>query len=331
MRILVTGCAGFIGSVVTTFGLLQKMDVYGVDDGSTASNLEDIKRVLGEKFYQGDAVTCPFTDIDVVIHLAAKTMVMESEVEKMSYLQGNVGLTMQLLDKYRGAGFVFASTSDVYSPGAVVGKESKIDPGSWYGKTKLACEDYVRHMASNAVVLRFMNVCGAVHANTKKFGHLMLGDQKFGEVLPIFAKRAIDGLPLEIYGGDYMTDDGTPERDFVHVLDVARAVIDSVKMVASGNSGTFVVGTGDTTSIKELAHMVASVAVSHKLPDVSISIVTGRGVDYGYMNSDPQAWVPGWAPRSVVIDCVQSTMQYMLAKRGKMPEAPKEIKRVILH
>jgi UDP-glucose 4-epimerase len=159
--------------------------------------------------------------IDTIIHLAAKTIVTESEKKPKLYYKANVLGTSSLLDAAKNSSvknFLFSSTAAVYgSKIRYVNEKSKTLPDSVYGKTKLQAEDLVkRNFKKNYIILRYFNVVGA--SPSKKIGLI----NKYGQLFKNFAVEILKNKPkLSVYGKDYNTKDGTCIRDFIHVSDLA--------------------------------------------------------------------------------------------------------------
>ena len=225
-NILVTGGAGYIGSHIVE-ELVKKnfLKIFIVDDLSTGH-----KRLINKKatFIKANINKTQLikkiilkNKIDTIIHLAAKTIVTESEKKPKLYYKANVLGTSSLLDAAKNSSvknFLFSSTAAVYgSKISYVNEKSKTLPDSVYGKTKLQAEDLVkRNFKKNYIILRYFNVVGA--SPSKKIGLI----NKYGQLFKNFAVEILKNKPkLKIYGKDYNTKDGTCIRDFIHVSDLA--------------------------------------------------------------------------------------------------------------
>jgi UDP-glucose 4-epimerase len=225
-NILVTGGAGYIGSHIVE-QLVKKnfLKIFIVDDLSTGH-----KRLINKKatFIKANINKTQLikkiilkNKIDTIIHLAAKTIVTESEKKPKLYYKANVLGTRSLLDAAKNSSvknFLFSSTAAVYgSKISYVNEKSKTLPDSVYGKTKLQAEDLVkRNFKKNYIILRYFNVVGA--SPSKKIGLI----NKYGQLFKNFAVEILKNKPkLKIYGKDYNTKDGTCIRDFIHVSDLA--------------------------------------------------------------------------------------------------------------
>lgn len=225
-NILVTGGAGYIGSHIVE-ELVKKnfLKIFIVDDLSTGH-----KRLINKKatFIKANINKTQLikkiilkNKIDTIIHLAAKTIVTESEKKPKLYYKANVLGTSSLLDAAKNSSvknFLFSSTAAVYgSKIRYVNEKSKTLPDSVYGKTKLQAEDLVkRNFKKNYIILRYFNVVGA--SPSKKIGLI----NKYGQLFKNFAAEILKNKPkLSVYGKDYNTKDGTCIRDFIHVSDLA--------------------------------------------------------------------------------------------------------------
>jgi UDP-glucose 4-epimerase len=225
-NILVTGGAGYIGSHIVE-QLVKKnfLKIFIVDDLSTGH-----KRLINKKatFIKANINKTQLikkiilkNKIDTIIHLAAKTIVTESEKKPKLYYKANVLGTSSLLDATKNSSvknFLFSSTAAVYgSKISYVNEKSKTLPDSVYGKTKLQAEDLVkRNFKKNYIILRYFNVVGA--SPSKKIGLI----NKYGQLFKNFAVEILKNKPkLSVYGKDYNTKDGTCIRDFIHVSDLA--------------------------------------------------------------------------------------------------------------
>ena len=225
-NILVTGGAGYIGSHIVE-ELVKKnfLKIFIVDDLSTGH-----KRLINKKatFIKANINKTQLikkiilkNKIDTIIHLAAKTIVTESEKKPKLYYKANVLGTSSLLDAAKNSlvkNFLFSSTAAVYgSKIRYVNEKSKTLPDSVYGKTKLQAEDLVKkNFKKNYIILRYFNVVGA--SPSKKIGLI----NKYGQLFKNFAVEILKNKPkLSVYGKDYNTKDGTCIRDFIHVSDLA--------------------------------------------------------------------------------------------------------------
>ncbi len=277
MNILVTGGAGYIGSH-TVVELTKAGHVPIILDdfrNSRESVLDGLETILGSrpKTYVGDCTDADFVEtvflaeqIDGVIHFAALKAVGESIEKPLLYYRNNIGSLVTVLDatlRHGVKAFVFSSSATVYGePDSLPIKET--DPRkpatSPYGNTKQIGEDILRDttLASagslRSIALRYFNPIGAHESGT--IGELPLGIPN--NLVPYLTQTAA-GLRerLTIFGDDYETADGTCIRDYIHVVDLARAHIAALDHLFSSETDqpaydVYNVGTGHGTSVAEL-------------------------------------------------------------------------------
>lgn len=252
MAILVTGGAGYIGSH-TVLSLLQRGDDVVVLDNLSNASRESINRVeklTGKTatFCEGDILDRAFlrdifasNSISAVIHFAGLKAVGESTRKPLEYYQNNVTGTLVLLEEMRSAGvnqFIFSSSATVYGADAPVPYVETTPIGgttSPYGTSKLMVEQILRDYAKanpafKTIALRYFNPVGAHESG-------LIGEDPNGipnNLLPYIAQVAIGRLEkLGIFGGDYPTKDGTGERDYIHVMDLAEGHLKALDHIAS--------------------------------------------------------------------------------------------------
>ena len=232
MRLLVTGGAGYVGSVVAAQLIAAGHDVTVLDDLSTGH----ADAVPGAaKFVAGDlrdrATDVLAQGIDAVLHFAAKSLVGESVANPVLYWGSNLGGTLALLEAMRAADvrtIVFSSTAATYGePESVpIEETAPTRPTSPYGASKLAVDtalsEYSRMYGFGAVSLRYFNVAGAFRSDAGAW----LGERHAVEthLIPNILRIARDKSgPVSIFGDDYPTADGSCIRDYIHVSDLADA------------------------------------------------------------------------------------------------------------
>jgi UDP-glucose-4-epimerase GalE len=199
-----------------------------------------------------------------VIHFAAYIAVGESTREPALYFSNNVGGTVSLLEAMARAEvkrLVFSSTAAVYGdPDKVpITEDARIAPVSPYGESKAMVEKILRdidhYRGLRSVALRYFNACGA----EPEAG---LGEAHDPEthLIPLLFRAAVTGEPIQIFGDDYATPDGTCIRDYVHVSDLAAAHVAALDhLMAGGASGAFNAGTGMGLTVMELVRTVEEV------------------------------------------------------------------------
>lgn len=275
MKILVTGGAGFIGSHTVVELYSSGFQPVIVDNLSNSEEkaLAGIERIIGQKipFYSADcndrsALMAIFEKehIEGVIHFAASKAVGESVEKPLMYYQNNIGSTVLLLEIIQAFGvknFVFSSSCTVYGQPdelPVTEETPRKEAASPYGNTKRICEDIIRDVVVSkvglkAISLRYFNPIGA--HESAEIGELPRGVPS--NLVP-YITQAAAGLrgQLVVFGDDYDTADGTCVRDFIHVVDLAKAHVKALELLDKTNQenyyDVFNVGTGDGATVLQL-------------------------------------------------------------------------------
>jgi UDP-glucose 4-epimerase len=253
MRLLVTGGAGYIGSVVAAQLVAAGHDVTVLDDLSTG-HADAVPS--GARFVQGDlrgdAAPVLAGGIDAVLHFAAKSLVGESVAKPGLYWSDNLGGSLALLEAMRAAEvrtIVFSSTAATYGEPESVPVEESAEPrpANPYGESKLAVDtalaEYARMHGFGAVSLRYFNVAGAFRDQ----GGNWLGERHTVEthLIPNILKIARDqSRPVSIFGDDYPTPDGSCIRDYIHVADLAAAHLLALAACRPGEHQIYNLGCG---------------------------------------------------------------------------------------
>ena len=272
MKILVTGGAGYIGSIVSEYLLEEGHEVIVIDNLSTGHTEAVDSRIRFHKMDLLDrAAIGPVLDsgVEAVCHFAAFSQVGESVTDPVKYWHNNVSGAVSLLSGMKDAGvrhFLFSSTAAVYGEpeSTPITEESCLAPVNAYGNTKLAIErlldDCRKGWGLNSLSLRYFNAAGASHIHGE--------DHKPETHLIPLVLDAAEGRrgELAVFGNDYPTPDGTCVRDYIHVKDLATAHLLGLDKLVEGYSGVLNLGNGRGFSVLE----VISAA----------SRVTGKDVPY---------------------------------------------------
>ena len=274
MKLLVTGGAGYIGSVVTRLLLDAGHEVVVLDDLCTG-HVEAVPaevELVRARIHDAARVLTPEAGFDGVLHFAGLIAAGESMVRPEIYWDNNVVGSLALLDAVRAAGvprLVFSSTAAVYgNPSELPITESAVKaPTNTYGATKLAIDLAIASEATahglGAVSLRYFNVAGALIRPS-----LMIGERHDPEthLIPIALQVAAGRRShLEIFGSDYPTVDGTCVRDYIHVADLARAHLLALEAATPKEHKIYNLGNGSGFTNQQVVEVVREVT-GHQLP-----------------------------------------------------------------
>ena len=307
MTVLVTGAAGYIGSVVAERLLEHGHAVAAFDDLSQGHRAAV---PAGAGFFEGDlrdrarlAEVMSAVHPDAVVHLAAEALVGESVTDPAKFFAVNVSGGLNLLDAMRGAGvrrLVFSSTAAVYGEPdeTPIREDAPLRPVNAYGASKLAFEQALPWYASayglRHVSLRYFNACGA----TAEHGEHHVPET---HLIAILLEVAL-GLRSEIriFGSDYDTPDGTCIRDYVHVADIAGAHLLALDRIDTIESGAFNLGNGTGFSNREVVEAARRVT-GHPIPAVAAPRRAGDPARL-VASADRACEVLGWSPRHRALD-----------------------------
>jgi UDP-glucose 4-epimerase len=260
MRVLVTGGAGYIGSVVAAQLVAAGHDVVVLDDLSTGY-AEAV--VDGVNFVKGTLRECAAEvlsdDIEAVLHFAAKSLVGESVANPAKYWSGNLGASVALLEAMREMhvrNIVFSSSAAVYGEPerTPITESDPTRPTSPYGATKIAVDttlsEFARMYGFGAISLRYFNVAGAHQTADGKW----LGERHNPEthLIPNVLAAATEGRAVKVFGDDYPTPDGTCVRDYIHVTDLADAHLRALAACRPGEHKVYNLGNGTGSSVREV-------------------------------------------------------------------------------
>ena len=227
IKVLITGSSGYIGSSLSLF-LQKKFTIKGLDKNksnyfkSTKINLLNINKL--------DKILKSFKP-DVVIHLAAQSLVDET-INKKKYFLNNIEATKNLIFCLKANNIynlVFSSTAAVYKyTNNPLKESSSLMPKSAYAKTKYECEKLIKLSNLNYIILRFFNVCSSLRFKGKIVGELHNPET---HLIPTVVYKNILKKKIYIYGNSYKTKDGTCVRDYVHIKDICIAIKKSINKI----------------------------------------------------------------------------------------------------
>ncbi len=330
--ILITGGLGYIGSHTVVELIAQGKEVLIVDDlsNSNLQVLEGLEKITGQSinFVQLDVKEAPplneliqaHPQLEGVIHFAAAKAVGESALNPLKYYQNNVGGLLNLLQSIpTNIPFIFSSSCTVYGDAdalPIVENSPIKRPKSPYGNTKKIGEEILEehsraHANFKAISLRYFNPIGA-HAS----GYI--GENPKGQpenLVPYITQSAVGKIPpLTVFGDDYPTADGTCVRDYIHVVDLARAHVAAFNRLEENKSKTayevFNVGTGQGHSVLEV--IASFERVSGKSLNYSIGPRREGDIVTAYANVDKALQQLNWSPKYSLDEAVHSAWQWEL-------------------
>ncbi|MBR3594737.1 UDP-glucose 4-epimerase GalE [Candidatus Saccharibacteria bacterium] len=330
MKILVTGGTGYIGSHTTVELIRAGHEVEILDNlfNSKIEVLDKIEKITGvkPKFYKVDLLDYPTTldvlknaGFEAVIHFAGMKAVGESVEKPLTYYENNIQGTVNLLKAMREAEvkkLVFSSSATVYgdkgadSARLVETMTTGVGVTNPYGWTKAMIEQIIKDVCVadpkfEATILRYFNPVGA-----DKSG--LIGEDPNGipnNLMPIVTKVYQGKIDkLVIYGDDYETEDGSCERDFIHVTDLAKGHLAALEHSCPGVS-IYNLGSGKATSVFEIVAAFEKLA-GQELPK---EIGARRAGDLAVVCANPAlAWEKlGWKTELTIEDAIADTLRYL--------------------
>jgi UDP-glucose 4-epimerase len=319
-KVLITGGAGYIGSVIASYLLDNGFEVALVDDLSTG-NKGPVD--ISATFHQGSILDESFlieslNGIDTVIHCAAKSLVGESFANAQLYSQVNTDGTDTLLKAMAQSGvnkIIFSSTAAVYGDANdnPLLENSQINPINPYGQSKYAAEQLVTEFVKKgkaAVTFRYFNVAGSYKSDNGEL--LAENHQNETHLIPKILKNTLrNGVDskVEIYGDNFPTKDGTCIRDYLHVQDLAHAHLLALEKLEMGVSKVFNLGSGVGYSVLEVLNEIEKVmgvklnrviSPARKGDPAVLLAAIGKAMDQ-----------LGWEPESSLNEIISSSWQGM--------------------
>jgi len=331
MKILVNGGAGFIGSHTTVELFSAGHTPIIVDDFSNSQKwiIDRIEQITSKrpKVYEGDCTDFNFMnsvfekekDIDGVIHFTAFKAVDESIQKPIPYYKNNINsllILLEVMQKHSVENIVFSSSATVYGDpdtNPLTESSPRKQATNPYGNTKLIAEDILRDIVtSNAniktIPLRYFNPIGAHESHL--IGELPSGVPS--NLVPYITQTAA-GIrdKLTVFGNDYNTPDGTCLRDFIHVVDLAKAHIATLEYLQKQKSpffDVFNVGTGNGTSVLELINAfekVNNTKVNYKIGPRRPGDVEACWADTKKINE-----VMGWKAQKTISEAMKDSWEW---------------------
>ena len=317
MKVLITGGNGYVGKAVSQ-ALSRNFDITVLDKGSTISTSSEYE-FISIDITDRESLSTLFqgNKFDVVIHLAALKSISESLQVPDLYESVNEIGTANLFETWnesiKNGLFIFASSAAVYGNldlGRPIREDDRCSPDNPYGNTKLNTEWYLTRLAAMSgkriSILRFFNVAGSYDGEVMEVSP--------SNLIPIIVSRGLNNQALTIYGSDFATTDGTPSRDYIHVLDVADAIEDLILATENSNEWgviqTFNLCSGFSFTVKQIFDLINETfgltMEAHYSPrrEGEVGIITGD-------NSKIES-VIGWTPKRTINDIINSYEKYFL-------------------
>ena len=317
-KILITGGAGFIGSVISSYLLDSGFEVAVIDDLSTGN-----KDALDERatFFQGSILdksflTTALAGVDTVIHCAAKSIVEESVSKPEVYEQVNYQGTKVLLDVMTQVGInkiIFSSTAAVYGEAKTqpISESASLSALNPYGESKIKCEEEIgKKVAAGlaAITFRYFNVAGSYKNNLGKV--FFENHQNESHLIPKILNKINKGdkeVTVDVYGDKWQTPDGSCIRDYLHVKDLAHAHFLALNKLTKGEHQIINLGSGKGYSVfKVIDQIDKSVGVK-----LNRNICPARLGDPAVLLADisKAKEILGWQPKSGLAEIIADSWQ----------------------
>lgn len=333
-KVLVTGCCGYIGSHTCVELLENNYEVIGLDNFSNSKKvvLSKIKEITGKdiKFYEGNMLDKAILNkifnenkIDLVIDFAAFKAVGESVEKPIEYYINNLSSVLTLLSimkEHNVKSLIFSSSATVYGDPKTIPITEECPTGGTtnpYGTSKLYVEGVLKDLYAsdnswNICIFRYFNPVGA-HSSG------LIGEEPNGipaNLMPFIAKVANKELEcLNIFGDDYDTPDGTGVRDYIHIMDLAKAHLNGIEKLNKEEHGLFIynLGTGHGYSVLEMVkafEKVNNIKVNYKIaPRRPGDIATC------YADSKKAEQELNWKCKYTLEDMCKDTYNYILKNK----------------
>ena len=321
-KLLITGGAGFIGSMLTAYLLDHGYEVVVLDDLSTGHSkaIDSRATLIQVSVLEKSALVEALAGVKTVIHCAAKSLVEESVSSPELYNQINIDGTRVLLEAMSEAkvlNIIFSSTAAVYGDSKIqpITESDEINPVNPYGKSKIEAEALISKFCINGfagITFRYFNVAGSYQSS---IGQLHIEDHKNEtHLIPKIMKNYIknkEKAQVEIYGDSWPTNDGSCIRDYLHVADLAAAHLLALDALENGVNKVFNLGSGSGYSVFEVINEIENV-VEGKLSKV---ITPNRPGDPALLLADIDkarkelGWMPKANLNQIIFDSWQGVKQ----------------------
>jgi UDP-glucose 4-epimerase len=317
-KVLITGGAGYIGSILTAYMLDQGHQVVVLDDLSVGKlqNVDKRAKFIEGSILSRESLQEALLGIDLVIHCAAKSLVGESVEKPDLYHQVNIEGTKQLLavmKELNVLNIIFSSSCAVYGqPEQLpISEHTSCKPVSPYGVTKLACDQLLADEAINglaAISFRFFNVGGSYKTTLGNW----INETRDVEthLIPILINQlAGEGQvgTIDVFGDKWPTPDGSCIRDYLHVEDLARAHLLAIKQLQTGEHKIYNLGAGDGSSVFEVINTAQEVTAR----SIKSLVVEPRSGDPAVLLADIKKARTelNWQPQFTLKDIIASSWQ----------------------
>lgn len=320
MKLVVTGGAGYVGSVCAAVLVEAGHDVIVIDDFSTGNRDAVPNGATLVEGHISDVIdrVLSASDVDGVLHFAARSLVGESMEVPAEYWRDNLEVSLTLLNAMRAHGvhsLVFSSTAATYGePEAVpITEDAPTRPTNTYGATKLSIDyaitSYCQAYGIGATSLRYFNVAGA-------YGDYGERHRTETHLIPIVLQVALGQRDaIKMFGDDWPTTDGTCVRDYIHVRDLADAHVLALEANTPGTHEIYNLGSGDGYSVRQVVEMCREVT-GHEIP---AEVAPRRAGDPAVLiaSSDKIKRQLGWNPtRTDLRTIVQDAWDFTSARHG---------------
>ena len=317
-KILITGGAGFIGSVISSYLLDNEYEVVVIDDLSTGNQGALDNRAT---FYQGSILdksflTTSLISVDTVIHCAAKSIVKESVQKPELYEQVNYQGTKVLLDVMNQLGvskIIFSSTAAVYGEAKTqpISESAELSAVNPYGESKIKCEEEIGKKVADglaAITFRYFNVAGSYKDSLGKV--FFENHQNESHLIPKILNKLNKGdkeVTVDIYGDKWKTPDGSCIRDYLNINDLAHAHLLALNKLTKGEHQIINLGSGKGYSVFEVIDQIdKSVGVR-----LNRNICPARSGDPAVLLADisKAKEILGWQPKSGLTEIIADSWQ----------------------